>query len=439
MLEIITSHSNSIIVIEMFSVEAQQSTRIRDVPHLRMNHTTSLECVSLFLKIEEVSSLLEEDFEWKEEPTCAFLVEISQEQQEYKSVGLELLMRQVPRQFGLVGYFAGFRRTYHLLYKELRRYRPLNNTRKPVAVTVWGGYGDAVMMYQQIQLFVNREREKGNEVHIITPYLKMYKIFKAFLKNCNVFCIDIIVNNRLNETLLRSGYYEKIYNLGLLTPQKPPYKHVLDLWSSSLGYDEPSDLLPCADVESPPLPKEVRKILDEKRTLGKKIIGFQFCSEEMEKSWPVEHAKEFLSYCKEFDLCVLNLVPHQYKELEGMIDVGFLPVSGLFSLIAELDIVVGIDSCCCHIAGVLGIPNLTIWGDSYPHQYRPLGDTRYVSYRPLQMNYSLASRDVQPASIPPDLVFQRLTNILDGKIHLQKSRLTIEDSLKGIGIEWVGE
>lgn len=436
-LDLISYHTDSIIVLEMFNVKALESTYLKDITRLIMDKNTPLDVVSSFLDSEEYFHLLNNEPELETEPTTAFLFKVGNIRYKNKSISIESLMRQVPSQFGLAGYFQGPGEKKYLLYRELKRYRPLNKTLKPVAVTTWGGYGDAVMMYQQIQMFVNRERKKGREVHVITPYFKMYDIFKDFLKNCYLFHIDIIVNKRLNETLLHSGYYERIYNLALLTPQEVPYKHVLDLWSSCLGYEEPSPLL--GHTEMPLLQEKVRQIIEEQRQAGKKIIGFQFCTEDQEKSWPIEHAIEFLNQCKKHNLCVLSLAPQHCGELDGIIDVGFLKVSELFPLIAELDMVVGIDSCCCHIAGVLGVPNLTIWGDSYPHQYRPLRDTRYLSYRSLRMNYSIASKDADPASISSKLVFRRSYEILDGNITLQKTRLTIEDTLNSVGVEWVGD
>ena len=67
---------------------------------------------------------------------------------------------------------------------------------------------------------------------------------------------------------------------------------------------------------------------------------------------------------------------------------------------------VGIDSCFGHIAAVLHIPSLTIWG-------KPLKDK---SQRPLCGNYSLVSKRGDIDSIKASDVIQRSIKILTGEL-----------------------
>lgn len=373
---------------------------------------------------------------------CGFLIEIRQSiDLRILEIALEELIRLLPCDFFLSGLACQDAQTHYLTFTDKRERRALSKTQKEIALALgWPGYGDAVMMFQSIQRLIDRERAKGYCVHIIVNHKEPYHFLREFLRDCQVILMMIHPTHYLFEALLQSGQYERVYQNSVLWFENITPHHATEIWTRSLGTTEVPLFLDRSQVLISTMPQHVQYKLKELRSQGSPLIGFQFHTGDKMRSWPTEHARKFAELCTAKGYIVLNLTPHPHMEItELTVDVSFLQVTEMVQLIAHLDAVVGIDSCCGHIAGVLGIPNLTLWGLNYPYASNPLGEeTCYVGFRPVRMNYSLVPKNTDSTNVSPELAFSRLIDILDGEIQLKDERITTEETMKGLWIEWVG-
>ena len=166
-----------------------------------------------------------------------------------------------------------------------------------------------------------------------------------------------------------------------------------------------------------------KKILKLRKT-KRFVIGIQYQSDTVDingnrvKDWSKENIKLFLEMCKQEQIGVVNLVPITDKDITWDINADQVSIWNLLEVIAAVDCVVCIDSVCGHIAGLVGTNNLLLW--SSQSYYQP---TIYA-YRPLRCNYTIYT-STRLSDIPPKLIFDRLKEILIGKLVLQKERFTM--------------
>lgn len=85
-LDLISYHTDSIIVLEMFNVKALESTYLKDITRLIMDKNTPLDVVSSFLDSEEYFHLLNNEPELETEPTTAFLFKVGNIRYKNKSI-----------------------------------------------------------------------------------------------------------------------------------------------------------------------------------------------------------------------------------------------------------------------------------------------------------------------------------------------------------------
>ncbi|MGN7401979.1 hypothetical protein ACTHO0_19180 [Cytobacillus praedii] len=347
-----------------------------------------------------------------------------------------LLIQYLPKTFMLTGSMLGKNKIYYPQYSSQIKPTFFTSEKKPIAIIAdWFANGDSTMMFRQLQAFIDNESKKGNEVHIITKP-NYGKILEFFLKNCKI--ISSLENLKAIESLLRSKYYSKVYRLPILNTE-PPLMHIYELCSKALGFEEIFEFVPLKTEILPELPQKTIQTIEKERTKGNKIVGLQFNTSSEERSWTLDQAEKFVSYCNENNISVMNLTPHNFI-IKDLIDVSYLQGPQLFTFISHMDAVVGIDSFCGQIAGVLGVPNITVWGKNFPDLQDNLkGGKFFTSFRSISNNYSLVSRDTKAGSIPAEIVFKRLKQIFNSELILKKERITAQDTIDGIGIEWVGE
>ncbi|SDN48473.1 Glycosyltransferase family 9 (heptosyltransferase) [Fictibacillus solisalsi] len=291
------------------------------------------------------------------------------------------------------------------------------------------GNGDVAAVFKQIQHFV-QTHHMNHRVDLITRSGPLH-LLKELFPNCRVYVhFDSF---HVYEAITKCNVYENVYFLNTRLDH-PPHLHLIDVVSRSLGLPEPvSHLMEESDL--PPLPEEIQFKIDAIKRHSKSVIGIQFHTKDSQRCWNPENISDFVVKCEQNSLTLVNLTPQ--KDLpQSVMDLSSLPLPQLFSLIKQLDIVVGIDSVCGHIAGVVGTPSLTIWGGGTPLSS---GVNPYVSYRPVSGNYSVYTESGYAKEIPSTLIFKRMMQILKKEIPLGLERITIQQTQKKVGVEQVGD
>lgn len=164
----------------------------------------------------------------------------------------------------------------------------------------------------------------------------------------------------------------------------------------------------------------------------KKKIGLQFSSSSDEhtnrcRSWYNEEVKLFCKLAsQEYDVINLTPYPKNIYDSSNFIDASGLTMLGMLYLISKLNYVVGIDSCCGHIASMLFIPNITLWTLDVPIDCRK----QKICWRTSNMNLSLVTNK---GFISHQTVWQVLQDINAKRIILEKD-IDIINTLEGINI-----
>ncbi len=354
-------------------------------------------------------------------------------------LNIQHLVKQNKDVLFVSGYYQTQSGKHFIILSDVNPKSELSNIKnRNVAVLVRGGYGDIVMLFPILQAFIRNNKTKQIEVDILTPKPRVYKLLKKFLFDCNVKFLDLPSEDSfymlLCHSFLNAGYYRDVYTI---TPNVIPNiqepVHLTDIWKKALGVTD-KGFVDRECVDSHVIPSNVLDMINEKKAKAFFCVGIQLYAEDREfKSWDISHILKFIDLCKNEKIFLINLVPMKWEIPLSVYDVSFLEFDQIFALTKHLDVVIGIDGCCCHMAGVLKVPNITIWGDEDPHCV----DTRPVSFRSICMNYSLVSKDKLATSIPPEFVVERLKDLRTGKIQLQETLITIDDTLNGKNIEWI--
>ena len=346
--------------------------------------------------------------------------------------------------FSIMGFLRKHNKLYYI-YSDIEK-RELNRIKNAtVLITVWGGYGDAVILLGYLQKFIDREHKKGNIVHIAASDARIHKFLSGMLNKCEVYLINMYcMDNGLNDdnlgmtltniALANIGYYKSFYNLNIEYRHfSEKYHHITELWAQGLNisvydrYEINNFLLPSVE-------KSFSHIADNIKCVGIKIVGVQFYSSTLGiRSWPYNHIKKFIELCKKHDIFVVNLTYCPDIDQFDIYDLSNVDILKLFTCISLLDAVVGVDSVCGHMAAVLGIPNISLWDRSTPvAEYQMM-----VSFRPIRMNYSLVHASNNIEDIMPEIVFERLFKVLSKEITLKQDLITIDDTLNNIGVEYI--
>jgi hypothetical protein len=307
-----------------------------------------------------------------------------------------------------------------------------------IIIEWWWGYGDLIMIYQQIQRFVDEHIKRGHHTHILIfgheySVPKWYDFLSEIIKKAKVMYIHSLEPDILRESMINSERY--VSHFILPSPNEHSFIHLSEVWEKILGF---SELHQFNNLNNIPvcLPSEAEKLLSIIKNRQVKLVGFQFWTySDSRRSWTQELARKFVEICKLNHIQLVNLTPHPFGEIEGLCDLGSLKIIELFALIKSLDAVVSIDSCCGHIAAAVGIPNITIWGLNSPYFFITNGLPLPKSFRTVQLNYSIYHTSNKSENIDPYIVYLRLKGILTGEIKLKPGRITAKDTLDRLGVE----
>lgn len=362
-----------------------------------------------------------------------------------RQIGFENMLRNLPKEFYLCSTYWYDQCLCYFKFSNIKRYKPFKKEKKPIAVLICEGIGsgDFCMMYSYINEFIKREKKAGKEIHIITVKNSgLYNLLNIYTKECKILGSQYnYIHPRFYETILKSGTYSECYCISMI-PFRFPKKlyHIADIWSMELDIDKDFDFFKFADAShltSDDLLSETGKaFIGEVLQMKRPIIGLQLHTDSYgneAKNWSYGNIREFAVLCKNKGFTLLNLTPHHYGDINGLIEASFLKKHELFHLISKLNAVIGVDSCCGHMAALLGVANITVWGRQFPDIVNPHDSYPILrSFRTMRLNYSITSKSLNAADIRPEILFKCLNDILTGEIVLKKDKITIEETLSGM-------
>lgn len=181
--------------------------------------------------------------------------------------------------------------------------------------------------------------------------------------------------------------------------------------SRILSFPEYPRFLENLSLNIPELPPHTKELMEQYRKRYKKLIGVQFytyhdTNASVRRSWAPGLAQKFIDLCVKNHIGVINLSEYVGYEFHSVLNFSSLSICQLFPVVQQLDLFVGIDSCCSHIAGVLQKKNLTLLGKVLQGK----------SQRPLSNNISFISKSGDIDRIAPEELFRLACKVLAGQI-----------------------
>ena len=178
---------------------------------------------------------------------------------------------------------------------------------------------------------------------------------------------------------------------------------------------------------------------------GTDYIGFQYytgyydkrkkewVSHAPDRCWSVDKVKAFLKLCRNNNIHILLLNRNPYDEQLDAVQLKNVSLPAYFYAISKLKMNVGIDSSAGHIAALLDIPTITLWGRSNPL----INHSTEVSFRVLKKNYSIYSRRRNIDYIEPELVLSKILKWQQGELTFEEKIISYKDSLENYMIDIV--
>ncbi|ATA88470.1 heptosyltransferase [Capnocytophaga stomatis] len=213
-------------------------------------------------------------------------------------------------------------------------------------------------LYRLFKELKNSEIEAVVDIHNVLRT----NILKIFFKLSGIPFFQIDKGRKEKKALTRPK--NKIFK-----QLKPSYQRYADVFEK-LGF--PISLDKNYFVPKPKLSEEVKNLLSEEKNIG--IAPF---ASHLGKQYPFENLKYLIFKLSETypnsKIYIFGGGEHERKIVE---EVDFLPnvenMVGRFSfetelqLIANLDVMVAMDSGNAHLAAMYGVPTITIWGVTHP-------------------------------------------------------------------------
>ncbi|MHB8130952.1 MAG: glycosyltransferase family 9 protein [Mobilitalea sp.] len=297
---------------------------------------------------------------------------------------------------------------------------------KPVCVFLGYGIGDFFITSSFWYELVNKYKKI---TIILGKNLISKDIFLTlFGDKCEIYEVqDYMVLEKMYKMFVDSGKFSKCYNV-LFTIYKRAdiFQHYYHMFADQLYDIEVDDAYKCiGDVHDKFTglltveEKNTISLIKNRTTLK---IGIQFYTDGPHnwRCWGAENVQRFIELCiaNNLDPYILTPYPKDKYELTSITDVSNLSIYSIACLIPELDYVVGIDSCCGHIASAFNIPTVTLWSRQDP-VYLDYDHIK-LSFRPLRNNYSLVPKSNDINEISGDQAFSILMDCIKGNIQLNK-------------------
>ena len=332
-------------------------------------------------------------------------------------------------------------------YTNKASHLEFDRRKKPNALFLSIGVGDFIMSYKTLIPFI-KEQEK------LYIYLNLYYITAddniETLLNSFGICDQIIYLEYayfyfIYGYALHSGSFEQCYlievhdfNYGgkFISKFNREYLHYNEFVSRVINYRTTDNELERVWQKIwSRISADSKHTIDDIVRTDKIKIGLQLCSRNdidavESRSFQATEVRKLCNMGTDKYFYV-NLTPFTDGLYDGcnFTDASYLKLFEMFYLISQLDIVIGIDSVCGHIAAIYGIPSISLWTRDMPASCT----TANISWRVSSLNYSLVPlRD----KIKADLVFLILEKIINKEIIL-KENIGIEDTLKGKDILYI--
>ena len=299
------------------------------------------------------------------------------------------------------------------------------------------GYGDLIII---LPVLVRYLQENTVDFYYISE--KNYKFLSVLLPGCMHYLLepfrtyDQFIKNKTNmENKYQSIF---IYNQFLLFKNNKTSKfHYIEMCSKALGINNIQDVLDNFDPKkSLNYPINVISTIKQKNEY-KKIIGVQFYTYSDEKrSWEPELCEKYISMCHDNGIYVISFDECRvYHYAQSKDELTPLEIIGCMK---EINLFVGIDSFCGHIASMMGIPNITIWGIHSPFkQYHNEDSFNEISFRCLRNNFSICHTENVLSKIKPETVFSVTLGALNHRIAFDNEFNSYAISKQGKNILYV--
>ena len=277
------------------------------------------------------------------------------------------------------------------------------------------GYGDCILVMVLIRAGLDSKKLDKTSLTIYHMYPSSYHLSELFLSDCHNEMYPLTDELSFLKSTNQYEMLEKIKSSSIIRISnnliRSAYTKVKEL-ASVLGINYNNSLL---DFQIPFLPLSndiIEKIRDLHKTKDY-LIGVQFYTSHdniayISRTYSHELAQIFIDICRQNNIGVINLSEYAGHTLHTDLDLNQLTINELFSAIHEMDMVVGIDSCCGHIAGALKKKNLILLG-------RIINNS---SQRPYSMNYTIVSEKGDVNTIPPEEIYKMMMTILTDRISL---------------------
>lgn len=188
--------------------------------------------------------------------------------------------------------------------------------------------------------------------------------------------------------------------------------------------------------------------LDELRQTCRAIVAVQLsCFTDFEhihdddgilRHWPESEQRALVHGLRKRGLGVVCLSP-RCGALEGALDCSGLNAGELAGVILRAGLVVGIDHFCCQLAGILGVPSLSIYRGRVPTIALSPNGGRELCFRPVARNVCLIQRPGASVGATTAKTLDKVEDFFDGRWPVGEGLLRYEDTARGRGIDWVDD
>ena len=319
---------------------------------------------------------------------------------------------------------------------------------KPNALFLSVGVGDFLIIYDILVPFIKEQRDLYiflNRYYSTKKYDNIHMMLNMFGVNAKIIVLEYPYFNYIYDYATHAGTFDRCYLMdvfeenfnGIYMPKfQREYLHYHDFASRVLCYQKPDrELRKVWEKIDDLISKDAKQKIDKILQGGKINVGLQICSSNDEFSQRGRHwqKSEVYRLCElarnEYQL--INLTPYwngYYDDCE-FVDASSFSLLEMCYLISKLDLLVGIDSTCGHIAAIYDVPSITLWTKDYPAECR---QTK-ISWRVYKLNYSIVPITKM---IDADLVFRTMQKIFSRDIVLQE-KIDLTDTLRGDNIIYI--
>lgn len=347
--------------------------------------------------------------------------------------------------------FINFNNTPILCFKEKNLTNEIKNYDRNIRyLPITTGIGDFFIAFSyEYELYKILKSDSSATIKAQFPYY-------PYLTDNSKYMLDMCFNSELsffNFANEQSHSFFEMYNKQLLYDFSKIYhvknpdsgNHTLFLYAQMAGLDPTlnpykyNDVLNAAILNK--LNHSEKEYIDETiSSMNNNAIGLHFFTGiynytknkwmyDEKRQWDIDNINKFIELCSQNGVNLLILSPHPYENCNCK-TLKALSIAVYAYVISKCKMLIGIDSSAGHIASFYNIPSITIWGEANPIK---IGGS-YNGYRALRKNYSIVPSDNNIKSVKYNVVYDILTQYLEGKITFSENIISYKDSLDNYNI-----